>query len=415
VVGRQRSAIGIRESLLLTAGYVVIALLFGGALFVWRGTEAGMAYLTGFLLEKTLSVDNIFVFVVIFAHFQVAKEHQHRVLFWGVLGALAMRAVMIFAGIALISAVDWIIYLFAAIVIASGVRLLIKRDEAPDLEQNRLLRLVRRRLPMTKDYAGPRFFVRRGGTRCATPLLLTLILIETTDVVFALDSIPAIFGVTRDPLIICTSNAFAVLGLRALYFAVAGMIRRFDHLDIGLSIVLILIGLKMVAEGFIEIPIWLTLAATLAIIGGAIVSSLTGAAPARPPRRREDGTHSRSRVPGTGSRASSSAPAVARGCARRLRNWNAPRPTRAKTAAAMTRVGYTSSAKFFSRPASKMPTTPSSDSAMTMMVMNLVSERNASAGERSSRSRNTFSSTTNLATSTIARLTISRPTPFIKL
>jgi tellurite resistance protein TerC len=274
VVGRQRSAIGIRESLLLTAGYVVIALLFGGALFVWRGTEAGMAYLTGFLLEKTLSVDNIFVFVVIFAHFQVAKEHQHRVLFWGVLGALAMRAVMIFAGIALINAVDWIIYLFAAIVIASGVRLLIKRDGAPDLEQNRLLRLVRRRLPMTKDYAGPRFFVRRGGTRCATPLLLTLILIETTDVVFALDSIPAIFGVTRDPLIIYTSNAFAVLGLRALYFAVAGMIRRFDHLDIGLSIVLILIGLKMVAEGFIEIPIWLTLAATLAIIGGAIVSSL---------------------------------------------------------------------------------------------------------------------------------------------
>jgi tellurite resistance protein TerC len=274
VVGRQRSAIGIRESLLLTAGYVVIALLFGGALFVWRGTEAGMAYLTGFLLEKTLSVDNIFVFVVIFAHFQVAREHQHRVLFWGILGALAMRAVMIFAGIALINAVDWIIYLFAAIVIASGVRLLIKRDEAPDLEQNRLLRLVRRRLPMTKDYAGPRFFVRRGGTRCATPLLLTLILIETTDVVFALDSIPAIFGVTRDPLIIYTSNAFAVLGLRALYFAVAGMIRRFDHLDIGLSIVLILIGLKMVAEGFIEIPIWLTLAATLAIIGGAIVSSL---------------------------------------------------------------------------------------------------------------------------------------------
>lgn len=274
VVGRQRSAIGISESLLLTAGYVVIALLFGGALFVWRGTEAGMAYLTGFLLEKTLSVDNIFVFVVIFAHFQVAREHQHRVLFWGILGALAMRAVMIFAGIALINAVDWIIYLFAAIVIASGVRLLIKRDEAPDLEQNRLLRLVRRRLPMTKDYAGPRFFVRRGGTRCATPLLLTLILIETTDVVFALDSIPAIFGVTRDPLIIYTSNAFAVLGLRALYFAVAGMIRRFDHLDIGLSIVLILIGLKMVAEGFIEIPIWLTLAATLAIIGGAIVSSL---------------------------------------------------------------------------------------------------------------------------------------------
>jgi tellurite resistance protein TerC len=266
--------VSLKEAGVWSAVWVTLAATFNAGVYYWFGPQRGLEFTTGYLLEKALSVDNIFVFVVIFAHFQVAKEHQHRVLFWGVLGALAMRAVMIFAGIALINAVDWIIYLFAAIVIASGVRLLIKRDEAPDLEQNRLLRLVRRRLPMTKDYAGPRFFVRRGGTRCATPLLLTLILIETTDVVFALDSIPAIFGVTRDPLIIYTSNAFAVLGLRALYFAVAGMIRRFDHLDIGLSIVLILIGLKMVAEGFIEIPIWLTLAATLAIIGGAIVSSL---------------------------------------------------------------------------------------------------------------------------------------------
>lgn len=274
VVGRQRSAIGIRESLLLTAGYVVIALLFGGAVFFWRGHEDGLEYLTGFLLEKTLSVDNIFVFVVIFAHFQVPKEYQHRVLFWGVLGALAMRGVMIFAGIALINAVDWLIYVFAAIVIASGVRLLIKRGEEPDLERNRLLKLVRRHLPMTKDYAGRRFFVRRNGTRCATPLLLALLLIETTDLIFALDSIPAILGVTRDPLIIYTSNAFAVLGLRALYFAVAGMIRRFDHLDLGLALVLVLIGLKMIAEGFIEIPIWLMLTATLVIIGCAIVSSL---------------------------------------------------------------------------------------------------------------------------------------------
>jgi tellurite resistance protein TerC len=274
VGGRQRSAIGIRESLLLTAGYVVVALLFGGAIFLWRGADDGLAYLTGFLLEKTLSLDNMFVFVVIFAHFQVPREYQHRVLFWGILGALAMRAVMISAGLALISAVDWIIYLFALIVIASGVRLLMKRGKEPDLEQNRLLAFVRRRVPLTKEYAGRRFFVRRDGTRCATPLFLTVLLIEATDLVFALDSIPAIFGVTRDPFLVYTSNAFAILGLRALYFALAGMVRRFQYLDLGLSIVLILIGLKMIAEGFIEIPIRVTLAVTLAVIGGAILASL---------------------------------------------------------------------------------------------------------------------------------------------
>jgi tellurite resistance protein TerC len=274
VIGRQRAAIGIRESLLLTAGYVALALLFGGAVFLWRGHQAGLEYLTGFLLEKSLSADNIFVFVVIFGHFQVPKEYQHRVLLWGVAGALVMRAIMIFAGLALLNAVDWVIYVFALIVIASGVRLLIKRDEEPDLEQNRLLKLVRRHLPMTKAYDGRRFFVHREGARCATPLLLTLLLIEASDLVFALDSIPAIFGVTRDPFIIYTSNAFAVLGLRALYFAVAGMVRRFDYLDIGLALVLILIGLKMIADGFTEIPIWLTLATVVAIVVGAILLSL---------------------------------------------------------------------------------------------------------------------------------------------
>jgi len=218
--------------------------------------------------------EGLVVFVVIFAHFQVPKEHQHRVLLWGVAGALVMRALMILAGIALLNAVDWVIYVFALIVIASGVRLLIKRDEDPDLEQNRLLKLVRRFLPMTRSYDGRRFFVRRDGARCATPLLLTLILIEASDLVFALDSIPAIFGVTRDPFLIYTSNAFAVLGLRALYFAVAGMVRRFDYLDVGLSLVLILIGLKMIAEGFIEIPIWLMLSSVVGLIGGAVLLSL---------------------------------------------------------------------------------------------------------------------------------------------
>jgi tellurite resistance protein TerC len=274
VIGRQKSRIGIRESLLLTAGYVTVALLFGGAVFIVEGTGKGFEYLTGYLLEKSLSVDNIFVFVLIFGHFQVPREYQHRVLFWGILGALGMRAAMIFAGTALLNQLDWVIYVFAVIVIASGIRLLVKGDEDPDLEDNRILRFLRRHMRVTKDYEGRRFFVRREGVRYATPLALTLLFIETSDLMFAFDSIPAIFGVTRDPFIIYTSNAFAILGLRALYFAVAGLMRRFQYLHYGLAIILILIGLKMIADQFVEIPIWATLSVTLAIIGGSVGLSM---------------------------------------------------------------------------------------------------------------------------------------------
>ena len=274
VVGRQKSRIGVRESLLLTGGYVTVALLFGGAVFIFEGTGKGLEYLTGYLLEKSLSVDNIFVFVLIFGHFQVPREYQHRVLFWGVLGALIVRAVMIFAGTALLTRLDWLIYLFAVIVIGSGIRLLVKGEGAPDLEDNRILKFLRRHMRVIKDYEGRRFFVRREGVRYATPLALTLVLIETSDVIFAFDSIPAIFGVTRDPFIIYTSNAFAILGLRTLYFAVAGLMRRFELLHYGLATVLILIGVKMIADEFLEIPVWLTLSVTLLILAGSIGLSL---------------------------------------------------------------------------------------------------------------------------------------------
>jgi tellurite resistance protein TerC len=274
VVGRQKGVITVRESLLLTAGYVIVALVFGSAVFVWQGHDAGLEYLTGFVLEKSLSIDNIFVFVLIFNHFHVPREYQHRVLFWGVLGALVMRAVMIFAGAAVLRHFEWVIYIFGAIVIASGVRIMLKSDDEPDLEQNRILRFIRVRLPMTEDYEGHRFVVHRQGTRYATPLLLALITIELTDLVFALDSIPAIFGVTRDEFIIYTSNAFAILGLRALHFAVARLMRKFIYLHYGLSIVLILIGAKMIVEGFVHIPVWLTLLTTILVIAGAVVLSL---------------------------------------------------------------------------------------------------------------------------------------------
>jgi tellurite resistance protein TerC len=274
VVGRWKRRIGVRESLLLTSSYVAIALLFGGAVFLFEGADKGLSYLTGYLLEASLSVDNIFVFVLIFGHFQVPREYQHRVLFWGVLGALIMRAVMIFAGTALLTRLDWLIYGFAAIVIASGARLLAKAEGEPDLEDNRILKFLRRHMRVTKDYDGRRFFVRREGVRYATPLLLTLVLIETSDLIFAFDSIPAIFGVTRDPFVIYTSNAFAILGLRTIYFAVAGLMRRFELLHYGLAVLLILIGAKMIAGAFVEIPVWLTLAATLLILGGSISLSL---------------------------------------------------------------------------------------------------------------------------------------------
>jgi tellurite resistance protein TerC len=274
VIGRQKSRIGIRESLLLTAGYIIVALLFGGTVFVVEGAGKGLEYLTGYLLEKSLSVDNIFVFVLIFGHFQVPREYQHRVLLWGVAGALVMRAAMIFAGTALLTRLDWVIYVFAVIVIASGIRLLAKGEGEPQLEDNRIIKFLRRHMRVTTDYEGRRFFVRREGVRYATPLALTLLFIETSDLMFAFDSIPAIFGITRDPFIIYTSNAFAILGLRALYFAVAGLMRRFWLLRYGLAIVLILIGAKMIADEFVEIPVWLTLSMTLLIIAGSIGLSL---------------------------------------------------------------------------------------------------------------------------------------------
>jgi tellurite resistance protein TerC len=274
ILGRQKSRIGVRQSLLLSAGYIVVALLFGGAVFIVEGPGKALEYLAGYLLEKSLSVDNIFVFVLIFGHFQVPREYQHRVLLWGVLGALGMRAAMIFAGTALLTRLDWVIYLFAAIVIASGIRLLVKGEGEPDLEDNRILKFLRRHMRVTKDYEGRRFFVRREGVRYATPLALTVLFIETSDLMFAFDSIPAIFGVTRDPFIIYTSNAFAILGLRALYFALAGLMRRFTLLHYGLAIVLILIGVKMIAGEFVEIPVWLTLSVTLLVIGSSVGLSL---------------------------------------------------------------------------------------------------------------------------------------------
>lgn len=267
--------IGIRKSIWLTAGYVAVALVFGAGLYAVAGGRVALDYFTGFALEKALSLDNIFVFVVIFRAFRVPEQPQHLVLVWGVLSALAMRGAFIFAGVTLLRHYEWLMLVFGALLVFSGGRLLLRgTDEPPDPRKTRLYRFAARHLRVTHEFRGNRFLVRENGALYATPLLLTLIVVEATDVVFAVDSIPAILSVTRDPFVVFTSNVFALLGLRALYFALRGVIERFRYLKPALSLLLVVIGLKIFAAEFVEIPVWATLSVTLAVLAGGIGLSL---------------------------------------------------------------------------------------------------------------------------------------------
>lgn len=283
VLTRRDRAIPVREALLRSAAFFTLAMIFCAGVFAFYGEtpeerwQKGIEFLTGYLIEWSLSVDNIFVFVLIFTHFQVPLAYQHRVLFWGILGALIMRGTLILAGTALIVQFQWIMVGFGLFLIWSGWKMLQAVDEEPDLENNRVLLWVKARYRVTEGYEGDRFFVRRDGRLFLTPLALVLVLIETTDLVFALDSIPAIFAVTTDPFIVYTANVFAILGLRAMYFALAGIVHRFHYLKYGLSIVLMLVGAKMLAnyiEGGKAVPVELALLATASIIGGSILLSL---------------------------------------------------------------------------------------------------------------------------------------------
>lgn len=269
--------ITIRHALWLSLGYIVLALLFAGGVFIFMGDAEGYQFLTGYLIEKSLSVDNIFVFVLIFTHFAVPPQYQYRVLFYGILGALFMRAGLIVAGTSIINAFHWVIYLFGGFLLFTGIKMLLTVGQEPDIENNRVVQFVRRRFKVTDDYVGNRFFVREKGAVFITPLFLVLILIELTDVVFALDSIPAIFAITSDPFIIYTSNVFAILGLRALYFALAAVIHRFHYLKYGLSLVLVVVGMKMILNawfGFKVIPTEWALLITAVLIGGSIAFSM---------------------------------------------------------------------------------------------------------------------------------------------
>ena len=284
VLGRRRAGLTTRQALTIVAAYVAAATGFGWAILASVGAGGAMEYLTAYLLEQSLSLDNILMWVLIFEQLKVPEQAQQKVLFWGIMGAMAFRGLFILAGVGLIAAFEWILYGFGALVLYSGVRLLRSRGGLDfRLADSRVLKLLRRHLSIAGDYQGRAFFVRHGGRLCGTPLVVALIVIETTDLVFALDSLPAIFGVTRDPLIIYTSNVFAIIGLRALYFAVAGLMEDLEYLRYGLSLLLVLIGLKMIGGQLVEVPVWATLAATVTIIVGTVVASLlhrNGRAPA---------------------------------------------------------------------------------------------------------------------------------------
>lgn len=277
VFHRKQREIKVGEALKMSFGYLLLAGLFCAGIFHFRGADAGYQFMAGYLIEWSLSVDNIFVFVLIFSHFAVPPQYQHRVLFWGILGALLMRGTMIWAGTHLIQSFHWVVFVFGAFLVASGVKMFLAADAKPDMANNRIVRFMRGRFRVTETYEGPRFVVRRAGKLWITPLAIVLVLIELTDLVFALDSIPAIFAVSQDPFIVYTANVFAILGLRALYFALAGVIHRFHYLKYGLAIVLCVVGVKMILNGVYGekfLPTEWALGITAILIVGSMLLSL---------------------------------------------------------------------------------------------------------------------------------------------
>ena len=274
VFHREAHEVSFREATKFSIFWISLGLAFGVVVYFWLGAQAGGEYLAGYLIEKSLSVDNIFVFALIFTYFGVPSKYQHRVLFWGILGALVFRALFIAGGAALLERFHFTIYIFGAFLVLTGIRMALHRDEEMHPEKNPVLGLFRRVVPMTSEYHGQKFTVLEAGKRVATPLMAVLVLIETSDILFAVDSIPAIFAITDEPFIVFTSNAFAILGLRALYFMLAGMINRFIYLKIGLAVVLVYVGVKMLISGWIHIPIWASLGFIALAITVSIVASL---------------------------------------------------------------------------------------------------------------------------------------------
>jgi len=271
---RRAHIVGIKEALIWSAIWIILALTFNLGIYFWRGPETALEFLTGYLIEKSLSVDNLFVFLMIFSYFNVDSLYQHKVLFWGILGALITRAIFIATGITLIQNFHWVIYVFGAFLILTGIRMAIRKEKEIHPERNPLLKLFRRFMPVTEEYEGEKFFLKRGGRYFATPLFIVLLIVETTDIIFAADSIPAILAITLDPFIVYTSNVFAILGLRALYFALAGIMRLFHHLHYGLSAVLIFVGTKMILADIYKIRVSIALSLIAVILLISIIASM---------------------------------------------------------------------------------------------------------------------------------------------
>ena len=274
IVHRRPHAVGFREAAIESSVWITIGVAFTGVVALWFGGEAAGEYITGYLIEKSLSIDNVFVWAVLFSYFAVPREYQFRVLFWGIFGALVMRAIFIFAGVALLERFEWVLYLFGAFLIVTAVRIARHDETEVHPDRNPVLKLMRRIVPSTSEYDGQKMFTRRTGKRLATPLFIVLVLVETTDVVFAVDSVPAILAVSREPFIVFASNAFAILGLRALYFLLAGMAGRFRYLNVGLGFILAFVGLKMILAEVYHPPQWLSLGVIAAALAVSIVFSL---------------------------------------------------------------------------------------------------------------------------------------------
>jgi TerC family integral membrane protein len=275
VLHRDAKEISFREAAVLSAFWVALGLLFGVLVWAWAGPTTAGEYYAGYVIEKALSVDNVFVFALIFSYFAVPAEYQYRVLFWGVVGALVLRVVFILVGAELLETYDWMVYVFGAFLIYTGIRMARHSNQEVHPERNPVLRLLRRVLPITDGYRGQKLLVRERGKLMATPLLAVLVAVETTDVVFAVDSIPAIFAITTDTFVVWTSNAFAILGLRALYFMLAGLMQRFVYLSLGLSVVLVFVGAKFIwSDLFGKVPIWVSLPFIATVVAVSVAASL---------------------------------------------------------------------------------------------------------------------------------------------
>lgn len=274
VFNKKAHEIKVKEALLWSAFWIALALIFNAGIYFTQGPDQALRFLAGYLLEKSLSVDNLFVFLLIFTYFKVPAIYQHKVLFWGIVGALIMRALFILGGIALIHKFHWIVYILGVVLIISGIKLVSEKEKEVHPEKNVVLKLFRFFMPATTEYHGDKFFVKINGKTWATPMFIVLLIVETTDVVFAIDSVPAVLAISRDPFIVYTSNVFAILGLRALYFALSGIMQMFKYLHYGLAAILIFVGVKMLISEFYKVPVGIALGMIMLILSVSIAASL---------------------------------------------------------------------------------------------------------------------------------------------